>query len=133
MSKYDFKRSIEDGATVPLYYENRGEKLKLDNPQITEQIREEIEKHDLDSNQEDKLKKLFRREYPILTSEKRLRAIAKDVVEHFNAEVIKGKAMFVAMDKVTAVRMYDYITDAWEIYLEEQQKVIQKLQTSRRN
>jgi len=127
VSKYDFKRSIEDGATVPLYYENRGEKLKLDNPQITEQIREEIEKHDLDSDQEDKLKKLFRREYPILTSEKRLRAIAKDVVEHFNARGYKGKAMFVAMDKVTAVRMYDYITDAWEVYLEEQQKVISKI------
>ena len=127
VSKYDFKRSIEDGATVPLYYENRGEKLKLDNPQITEQIREEIENHDLDSNQEDKLQKLFRREYPILTSEKRLRAIAKDVVEHFNARGYKGKAMFVAMDKVTAVRMYDYISEAWEVYLEEQQKVISKI------
>jgi len=127
VSKYDFKRSIEDGATIPLYYENRGEKLKLDNPQITEQIREEIEKHDLDSNQEDKLKKLFKREYPVLTSEKRLRTIAKDVVEHFNARGYKGKAMFVALDKVTAVKMYDYITDAWEIYLEEQQKVISKI------
>jgi type I restriction enzyme, R subunit len=127
VSKYDFKRSIEDGATVPLYYENRGEKLKLDNPQITEQIREAIEQHDLDSDQEDKLKKLFRREYPILTSEKRLRAIAKDVVEHFNTRGYKGKAMYVAMDKVTAVRMYDYITDAWAVYLEEQQKVISKI------
>ena len=127
VSKYDFKRSIEDGATVPLYYENRGEKLKLDNPQITEQIREEIEKHDLDSDQEDKLKKLFRREYPILTSEKRLKAIAKDVVEHFNTRGYKGKAMYVAMDKVTAVRMYDYITDAWTVYIEEQQKVISKI------
>lgn len=127
VSKYDFKRSIEDGATVPLYYENRGEKLKLDNPQITEQIREEIEKHDLDSDQEDKIKKLFRREYPVLTSEKRLRAIAKDVVGHFNARGYKGKAMFVAMDKVTAVRMYNYITDAWGVYLEEQQKIISKI------
>ena len=127
VSKYDFKRSIEDGATVPLYYENRGEKLKLDNPQITEQIREEIEKHELDSDQEDKLKKLFRREYPILTSEKRLRAIAKDVVEHFNSRGYKGKAMYVAMDKVTAVRMYNYIKDAWAVYLEEQQKVISKI------
>ena len=35
--------------------------------------------------------------------------------------------MYVAMDKVTAVRMYDYITDAWEVYLEEQQKVISKI------
>ena len=127
VSKYDFKRSIEDGATIPLYYENRGEKLKLDNPQITEQIREEIEKHDLDSDQEDKLKKLFRREYPILTSEKRLKAIAKDVVEHFNTRGYKGKAMYVAMDKVTAVRMYDYITDAWTVYIEEQQKLISKI------
>jgi type I restriction enzyme R subunit len=127
VSKYDFKRSIEDGATVPLYYENRGEKLKLDNPQITEQIREAIEQHDLDSDQEDKLKKLFRREYPILTSEKRLRAIAKDVVQHFNSRGYKGKAMYVAMDKVTAVKMYDYITDAWTVYLAAQQKVISKI------
>lgn len=128
VSKYDFKRSIQDGATVPLFYENRGEKLKLDNPQINQEIREAIEVQDLDSNQEDKLKKLFAREYPILTAEKRLRAIAKDVVEHFNTRGYKGKAMFVALDKVTAVKMYDYITEAWEAYLEEQQKEIQKTQ-----
>jgi type I restriction enzyme, R subunit len=127
VSKYDFKRSIEDGATVPLYYENRGEKLQLDNPQINQEIREAIEQQDLDSNQEDKLKKLFAREYPILTSEKRLRAIAKDVVEHFNARGYKGKAMFVAMDKVTAVRMYNYITEAWETYLEAQLKETNKI------
>ena len=106
VSKYDFKRSIQDGATVPLYYENRGEKLQLDNPEINRQIKDAIEEQELDSDQEDKLKRLFAREYPILTSEKRLRAIAKDVVEHFNNRGYKGKAMFVAMDKVTAVRMY---------------------------
>jgi type I restriction enzyme R subunit len=117
VSKYDFKRSIEDGATVPLYYENRGEKLKLDNPQIDEQLREAIEAVDLDSDQKDKLKKLFARDYPILTSEKRLKAIAKDVVEHFNGRGYKGKAMFVALDKVTAVRMYDLITEEWQKYL----------------
>jgi type I restriction enzyme, R subunit len=128
VSKYDFKRSIKDGATVPLYYENRGEKLKLGNPQINQQIREAIEEQELDSNQEDKLKKLFAREYPILTSEKRLRAIAKDVVKHFNTRGYKGKAMFVALDKVTAVKMYDYITEAWSKYLEQQQKEIKKIQ-----
>lgn len=127
VSKYDFKRSIEDGATVPLYYENRGEKLELGNPQISEDIRAAIEEHELDSNQEDKLKNLFSREYPILTSEKRLRAIAKDVVEHFNSRGYKGKAMFVAIDKVTAVRMYDYISEAWESYLKEQKKKIDKV------
>lgn len=128
VSKYDFKRSIEDGATVPLYYENRGEKLRLDNPQINDQIREAIEQEDLDADQQDKLKKLFAREYPILTAEKRLRAIAKDVVQHFNSRGYKGKAMFVAIDKVTAVKMYDLITEEWQNYLIEKEKEIAKIE-----
>jgi type I restriction enzyme R subunit len=127
VSKYDFKRSIEDGATVPLYYENRGEKLRLDNPQINDQIREAIEQEDLDADQQDKLKKLFSREYPILTAEKRLRAIAKDVVQHFNSRGYKGKAMFVAMDKVTAVKMYDLISQEWQKYLIEKENEISKI------
>ncbi|MDI1317906.1 type I restriction endonuclease subunit R [Flavobacterium sp.] len=128
VSKYDFKRSIEDGATVPLYYENRGEKLRLDNPQINDQIREAIESEDLDADQQAKLTKLFAREYPILTAEKRLRAIAKDVVQHFNTRGYKGKAMYVAMDKVTAVKMYDLITDEWQKYLEEKQREVAKIE-----
>lgn len=127
VSKYDFKRSIEDGATVPLYYENRGEKLRLDNPVINEQIREAIEQEDLDDDQQAKLTKLFAREYPILTAEKRLRAIAKDVVAHFNGRGYKGKAMFVAMDKVTAVKMYDLISEEWVIYLENRKKEIERI------
>jgi type I restriction enzyme R subunit len=127
VSKYDFKRSIEDGATVPLYYENRGEKLRLDNPLINEQIREAIEQEDLDSDQQDKLKRMFAREYPILTADKRLRAIAKDVVQHFNNRGYKGKAMFVAIDKVTAVKMYDLISEEWEIYLQNKKKEIDKI------
>lgn len=128
VSKYDFKRSIEDGATVPLYYENRGEKLRLDNPIINEQIREAIENEDLDDDQQAKLTKLFAREYPILTAEKRLRAIAKDIVSHFNGRGYKGKAMFVAMDKVTAVKMYDLISEEWDVYLETRKKEIEKIE-----
>lgn len=128
VSKYDFKRSIEDGATVPLYYENRGEKLRLDNPLINDHIREAIEQEELDSDQQDKLKKLFAREYPILTAEKRLRAIAKDVVSHFNGRGYKGKAMFVAIDKVTAVKMFDLITEEWTSYLETRKKEIDKIE-----
>lgn len=127
VSKYDFKRSIEDGATVPLYYENRGEKLKLENPLINDQIREAIEQQDLSDDQQDKLRKLFSREYPILTAKKRLRAIAKDVVQHFNSRGYKGKAMFVAMDKITAVKMYNLITEEWELYLNNRKKEIEQI------
>ena len=49
ISVYDFKRAVEDGAAVPLYYENRGEKIaNLHNPKITEQILDVIENADLD-------------------------------------------------------------------------------------
>lgn len=126
VSVYDFKRSIEDGATVPLYYENRGEKLRLDNPKINDEIRAAIEAAELDADQEEKLKRLFAKDYPILTAEKRLKSIAKDVVEHFNNRGYKGKAMFVALDKVTAVKIFDLITEEQEKYLERRKKEIEK-------
>lgn len=127
VSKYNFKRSIEDGATVPLYYENRGEKLKLDNPKIDQQIKDKINEFDLDDNEEEKLKKLFAREYPVLTANKRLKKIAKDVVEHFNTRGYKGKGLFIALDKVTAVKMYDFITEEWQKYIVELEKDIKTI------
>ena len=115
VSRYDFKRSVDDGATVPLYYENRGEYLGLKNPVINEQIRAVIdaESEDLDSDQRSRVEQLFAREYPILTAKKRLNAIAKDAVWHFCNRGYKGKGMFIALDKLTAVRMYDLIAHHW--------------------
>ncbi|MCB9293169.1 MAG: type I restriction endonuclease subunit R [Lewinellaceae bacterium] len=127
VSIYDFKRSIEDGATVPLYYENRGEKLKLSNPEITQQMRDAIEEADLDPDQKASVERQFAREYPIITAEKRLRSIAKDVVWHFNNRGYKGKGMFVAIDKVTAVKMYDFITEEWQKYIGETEKNLKRI------
>ena len=74
VSVYDFKRAVEDGATVPLYYENRGEKiLDLHNPEITNQILEAIENADIDVDQQDKLEMEFAKEIHLLTAEPRLR------------------------------------------------------------
>ena len=68
VSVYDFKRAVEDGATVPLYYENRGEKiLDLHNPEITEQILDAIENADLDVDQQDKLEAEFAKEIHLMT------------------------------------------------------------------
>ncbi len=122
VSTYNFKRSIEDNSTVPLYYENRGEFLKLDNPTINENMRNVIEESELDLNQAEKLERLFYRDYPILTAKKRLRAIAEDIVWHFNNRGYKGKAMVVCLDKITAVRMYEYITEYWSYYSEKLKK-----------
>ena len=128
VSVYDFKRSIEDGATVPLYYENRGEKLKLDNPQITEQIRAAIQQEeDLDQDQQAKLESLFAKEYPVLTAKSRLRAIAKDIVWHFFKRGYKGKAMLVCLDKVTAVKMYDFIMEAYHLFVDGFEKELRHM------
>jgi len=128
VSRYDFKRSVDDGATVPLYYENRGEYLGLKNPVINEQIRAVIdsEGEDLDSDQRSRVEQLFAREYPILTAKKRLEAIAKDVVWHFCNRGYKGKGMFIALDKITAVRMYDFISHYWKLQIAQLEKEIDK-------
>lgn len=119
VSVYDFKRAIEDEATLPLKYLNRGEKLNIENPALDEQMAEILEQENLDEDQKKKLAYLFSKEYPILTAESRLRAIAKDLVWHFNERGYQGKAMFVALDKPTAVRMYDFVKEYWPEYLTE--------------
>lgn len=119
VSVYDFKRAIEDEATLPLKYLNRGEKLKLENPALNEQMAEVFENENLDEDQKKKLAWLFKKEYPILTAEPRLRKIAKDLVWHFNERGYQGKAMYVALDKPTAVRMYQYVVEYWPEYLAE--------------
>jgi type I restriction enzyme R subunit len=128
VSLYDFKRSVDDGATVPLYYENRGEYLGLSNPNINTEIRAVLDSdtEDLDSDQRSRVEQLIAREYPILTAESRLNEIAKDVVWHFCNRGYKGKAMFIALDKLTAVRMYDLITLHWRNQVSELEKDIAK-------
>lgn len=115
VSVYDFKRAVEDGATVPLYYENRGEKIvDLHNPEITNQILDAIERADLDVDQQDKLEAEFAKEIHLLTAEPRLKSIAQDFVKHYSDLWTSGKAMFVCLNKVTCVRMYNYVQQYWK-------------------
>ena len=128
ISVYDFKRAVEDGATVPLYYENRGEKIAdLHNPEITERILDAIENADIDVDQQDKLEAEFAKEIHLLTAEPRLRSIAKDFVGHYSDLWTSGKAMFVCLNKVTCVRMYNYVQEYWQ---EEIKSLTSKLKTA---
>ena len=115
ISVYDFKRAVDDGATVPLYYENRGEKIAdLEHPEITDQILDAIEQADLDVDGQDRLEKEFAKEIHLLTAKHRLESIAKDFVGHYSDLWTSGKAMFVCLNKVTCVRMYDMVEKYWE-------------------
>ncbi|HBG31811.1 MAG TPA: DEAD/DEAH box helicase, partial [Gammaproteobacteria bacterium] len=114
VSVYDFARSIEDGATVPLYYENRIPEVQLTNQDLNRDLEALLESAELDEGQEKKLEREFGREYHIITREDRLEAIAKDVVAHFTGRGYRGKAMMVCIDKATAVRMYDKVRSRWK-------------------
>lgn len=115
VSIYDFKRAVEDGATVPLYYENRGERLQVNqDDMLTDKILDAVERADLDPEQEEKLEHEFEKEIHVLTAEPRLRRIAKDFVGHYSDLWTSGKAMFVCLNKVTCVRMYNYVQEYWQ-------------------
>jgi type I restriction enzyme R subunit len=83
VSIYDFQQSMEDGATVPLFYENRTPELQLVNPDLNEGIYELVEEAQLDSEQETRLERELGRQYHILTRDDRLETIAQDIVRHF--------------------------------------------------
>lgn len=125
VSTYDFQRAVEDNATVPLYYDARGEKLVFtaedgsalsvaDPKGLNEKIAEKLEELEIDDvNVTQRLERELKRDYHILTSSSRLEQIAEDFVQHYSEGWESGKAMFVCIDKVTSVRMHELIEKHW--------------------
>jgi len=113
VSIYNFRDAIEDGSTVPLYYENRIPELQLINDDFSDELIGLLEDAELDEDAEGQLARRFGREYTLLTRPERLRTIARDLVAHFVGRGFTGKAMYVGVDKAAAVRMYDYVQEAW--------------------
>ena len=113
VSVYDFKRAVDDGATVPLYYENRSDMLEITNPEINDELLDAVEAADLDVNAQAKLELELAKDIHIITSEPRLDEIAKDFVEHYTDLWTTGKSMFVCVNKVTCVRMYNLVEKYW--------------------
>ncbi|RZB36128.1 MAG: type I restriction enzyme, R subunit [Desulfobacteraceae bacterium Eth-SRB2] len=114
ISTYDFQRAVEDKATVPLYYDARGDKLGVAVGDLNERIAEkleELETEDIDVKQ--RLEKELKRDYHIITAKKRLDQVARDSVLHYSKAWETGKAMLVCIDKVTCVRMYNRIVKYW--------------------
>src|SRR5664279_447183 len=113
VSIYDFQQSVEDGATVPLFYENRTPELHLDNPELNEDIYALIEEAELSDEAEEKLQKELGKQYHLITRDDRLETVAKDIVTHFLGRGFQGKAMVVSIDKATALKMHDKVRKHW--------------------
>src|SRR5213079_371061 len=119
VSTYDFKRSEDDGATVKLVYENRGEKLGITRLDLNDRIAEKIEEADLDPDQIALLEKLLGKDYEVITADDRLDKIADDFVDHCATRWESGKSMLVCIDKVTCARMYQRIMLRWQARLQQ--------------
>jgi type I restriction enzyme R subunit len=113
ISRYDFKRSEEDGSTVKLVYENRGEKLGLARLDLNDTIAAKIEEAELDPNQAALLEKLLGKDYEVITADDRLDKIADDFVEHCGTRWEAGKSMLVCVDKITCARVHQRIVPRW--------------------
>jgi type I restriction enzyme R subunit len=113
VSIYDFQQSVEDGATVPLFYENRTPELELVNPDLNDDIYRLIEDAELDAEREEKLEKVLGRQYHLITRDDRLETVAQDIVRHFLGRGFVGKAMVVSIDKATALKMHDKVKKHW--------------------
>lgn len=127
VSIYDYQQSAEDGATVPLFYENRTPELKLENPDLNEQIYDLIEAAELDEVAEKKLERELGRQYHLITRGDRLNTVARDIVHHFLGRGFQGKAMVVSIDKATALKMHDKVQRYWKEDLVRTERQIAEL------
>ncbi len=114
VSEYNFQQSMDDGATVPLYYEKRVPEVLIQNEGLSEEFYEILEDENLDEAQQAKLEKRFSKEVEVIKRDDRLEKIARDIVYHFPRRGYLGKGLFVAVDKFTAVKMYDKVQRLWK-------------------
>ena len=127
VSIYDFRQAVEDGATVPLFYENRTPELQLVNPDLNDDIYAVIEAADLDGEEENKLERELGRQYHIITRDDRLETVARDIVRHVLGRGFMGKAMVISIDKATTLRMYDKVQRYWQEETERVRALVEQL------
>ncbi|APF36705.1 DEAD/DEAH box helicase [Chelatococcus daeguensis] len=112
ISVYDIQRAVDDGATVPIYYESRLAKIALDDaerPRIDPEFEEVTEGEEIE--RKEKLKTKWAQLEAIVGAEKRLKLVAQDIVDHFEKrlEALDGKAMIVCMSRRICVELYNEI------------------------
>ena len=109
ISVYDIQRAVEDGATVPIYYESRLARLALDKdeqPSIDPDFEEATEGEEVE--RKEKLKTRWAQLEAVVGAEKRIKLVARDIVDHFEQrlEALEGKAMVVCMSRRICVDLY---------------------------
>ncbi len=133
VSIYNFAQSVDDNATVPLYYENRVPELQLINESFDKDMLDILEEAELDVTQEDKLQRLLGKKYHLIARDDRLDKVAEDIVEHFTSRGHMGKAMVISIDRLTAVKMHDKVQKYWKSKIDRLEGEVQSLLKSNPN
>lgn len=138
VSEYNFAQSIEDGATVPLYYKKSVPRVEQINPDLVKDAAEILEDENLSAEQREKLNNEYSTLMHVVRRDDRLEEIAKHIVQHFpyRLDVVDDegkrrpmKAMVISIDKFTAVRMYDKV----QYHLKEEIKELRKKLLAEKN
>lgn len=114
VSEYNFQQSMDDGATVPLFYCKRVPEVLIQNEDLSEEFYQILEDENLDEAQQEKLERRFSTELEVIRRDDRLDAIARDIVSHFPRRGYLGKGMVISIDKFTAVRMHEKVQQGWK-------------------
>jgi len=126
VSEYNFQQSMDDGATVPLFYKKRVPQVLIQNENLSDEFYEILEDENLDDAQQAKLENKFAAEIEVIKRDDRLEEIAKDIVYHFPRRGYLGKGMVVSLDKFTTVKMYDKVQWHWKEQLKDLRGKIRK-------
>jgi len=113
VSEYNFSQSMDDGATVPLFYKKRVPEVLNQNDDLSDEFYEILEDENLDEVQQEKLERRFATELQVIKRDDRLETIARDLVYHFPRRGYLGKGMVISVDKFTAVKMYNKVQRLW--------------------
>ncbi|MDA1274112.1 MAG: type I restriction endonuclease subunit R [Verrucomicrobia bacterium] len=126
VSEYNFQQSMDDGATVPLFYKKRVPQVLIQNDDLTGDLAEICEEENLDDAQQAKLENKFAQEIEVIKRDDRLDTIAEDIVYHFPRRGYLGKGMVVSLDKFTAVKMCNKVQRLWKQRIKELRGQIKK-------
>jgi type I restriction enzyme R subunit len=114
VSEYNFQQSMDDGATVPLFYQKRVPEMQIQNEDLSEDFYDLLEDTTLDEAQKAKLEDKYSSELEVIKRDDRLDKIAEDIVLHFPQRGYLGKGVVISVDKFTAVKMCDKVEDLWK-------------------
>jgi len=132
VSEYNFAQSIEDGATVPLFYKKSVPRVEQVNENLLGDAAQILENENLSEEQQEKLDREYSTLLQVVRRDDRLEEIAKHIVQHFpyrldvdddEGKIKPMKAMVISIDKFTAVKMYEKT----QYHLKEEIKELRRL------